>query len=63
MHQCTAGTLIRTWICAHIHTYLSLSTPGALEKAVDISTVPEVLITVSRPLHFPDKNMLSFRVS
>lgn len=56
IHICT---LTRT----HIDTYLSLLTPEALEKVVETSTVPKVLIAVSQLLHHSAKNMLSFKVS
>lgn len=46
----------------HAHTCLYL-THEAVEKVVDKSTVPNVLITVSQPLHPSEKNMLSLKVS
>lgn len=54
---------ICTWTFTHTDTYLSPLTPEALEKVVETSTVPEVLIAVSQLLHHSEKNMLSFKVS
>lgn len=56
MHWC-----MLTYARGHTHTqtctytHLSPLTPEALEKVVDTSTVPKVLIAVSRPLHPSEK--------
>lgn len=47
----------------HTDTHLPLLTPEALEKVVETSTVPKVLIAVSQLLHHSEKNMLFFEVA
>ncbi len=47
----------------HTHTHIPVCTDSWGTQVVDTSTVPKVLIAVSRPLHPSEKNMLSFKVS